>query len=256
MKGAPLRAMLRRTSTCSALGPISSSASSAALRRSSCRLAAYDGFVEALATVARSPLRTCVSIGLLAGAMSACRAGRTCVGPSREVTPPRAVRAPDTGLLGIKLDADANQVRQQCSKLGTVNPMASEPVISCQFPPPERYDSSEWIVGFVLVRFDRFGRAKSIAAEGTVDASAEPSVLAPILREISAATKSEPAEGGLVWCASKGLCRENADFAKWYFEGGEVWLRSRRDGLTFELELSHTSPELEERVIYGLPVCE
>jgi hypothetical protein len=185
----------------------------------------------------------------------ACQAGRTCHGPSRAVTPARPVRAPNVGLLGIKLDADAKQLRDQCSQIGTMAPTGGGQVARCQVGPPAKYDPKQWGVGGITIRFDSFGRAKVITAEGGLEIESEQQVVRSILSDISTAVGGDPNEGGLYWCATQGKCGSTGDHALWRFEGGEVWLRSRRSGNTLELELSHTHPDLEERVIYGLPVC-
>src|SRR5262249_38094916 len=120
---------------------------------------------------------------------------------------------------------------------------------------PEKGDLGSWSVGSVTARQDHFGRARIITARGALDPSGEQALMKSIVADISGAVHSEAAEGGLIWGAINGRCESSGDHAIWRFEGGEVWLRSRRADRTFELELSHTHPDLEERVIYGLPVC-
>jgi hypothetical protein len=181
-----------------------------------------------------------------------CQTSRTCHGPSRAVTPARMVPAPRAGLFGIMLGSDADQVREQCGKVGALTRPAAGMV--CQMR-AEKGELGAWKVENVTVRMDPFQRARTITAEGALDPSGEQALVKSIIADISAAVHGEAAEGGLIWCASQGRCESNGDHAIWRFEGGAVWLRSRRTGLMFELELSHTHPDLEERVIYGLPVC-
>jgi hypothetical protein len=150
------------------------------------------------------------------------------------------------------LGSDADQLREQCGKIGTLTPPAAGTV--CQIR-PDKGELGAWRVENVAVRMDHFHRARTVIAAGALDPSGEQALLKSIMADISAAVHGEAAEGGLIWCAINGRCESSGDHAIWRFEGGEVWLRSRRTDLTFELELSHTHPDLEERVIYGLPVC-
>jgi hypothetical protein len=196
-------------------------------------------------------LRLVCSIGVLASLLLGCATGPRCHGPSRAVTPARAVPAPLVTLAGVPLDATAEQFEGDCRKLGG----ELHKQRFCRPPQGTVGLANEGAAQLfaVDVSFDNFGHAKRITAHYVVeDAVVEQHVrgLVDALSEVLGDARS----GDLYWCGRTAGCNLSS-YAEWMFEGGLVKLESQRDLQGLELVLTHSHDDLQEKVIYGLPTC-
>ena len=180
-----------------------------------------------------------------------CASGPRCHGPSQAVTPARSVPAPMVGLAGVLLDVTPQQAQQECVKLGGDSPKPG----LCRPRPGAAALTSD--PGFELYSvdavFDQFGHAKRITAHYVSPPEQVEQQVGKLVAQISEVL-GETRGGDLAWCGQTAGCNLSS-YAEWSFEGGQVELRGRRDGVALELELSHSHNDMQESVIYGLPTC-
>ena len=155
------------------------------------------------------------------------------------------------GLAGVLLDVTPEQAQQVCTQLGGDSPKPG----MCRSRP----DAAALATGpgFELLSvdaaFDQFGHAKRITAHYVSPPEQVEQQVGKLVGQISKVL-GDPRGGDLAWCGQTAGCNLSS-YAEWSFEGGEVELRGRRDGMALELELSHSHDAMQESVIYGLPTC-